>query len=138
MGRRALYKWTDEQEQFVINQYGKMTVKGIAVALRMSEKQVISKAQTLERNKLITRKKNKAVERTYEDNLTREQVRDFSLQIGTKYRIQKRNDSKKYDDYITGIIVDITDRLVIIKTKHYTTSIMKVDIINREYIGEVI
>ena len=47
-------------------------------------------------------------------------------------------DKRRDPDNIAGEVIDITDRLIIIKTKHYTTSIMKVDIINREYIGEAI
>ena len=137
MGRRALYKWTDEQEQFLIKQYGKMTVKGIAVALGMKEKQVISKIQTLERQKLITRKKNASTINNEKITLTRDELFKFQLIVGNKYRILQRVKGR-YELYITGEVIDITDRLIIIKTKDYTTSIMKVDIINREYIAEAI
>lgn len=142
MGRRTLYKWTDEQEQFLIKQHGKMTVKGIAVALRMKEGQVISKIQTLERQKLIIRKKSASTikQSIFKDEtitLTRDELFKFQLIVGNKYRILQRVNNR-YELYIIGEVIDITDRLIIIKTKHYTTSIMKVDIINREYIGEVI
>ena len=142
VGRRTFYKWTDEQERFLIKQHGKMTVKGIAVALGMKEKQVISKVQSLERQKLITRKKNAStINQTIFKNekitLTKDELFKFQLTIGNKYRILQRVKGR-CELYITGEVIDITDRLIIIKTKHYTTSIMKVDIINREYIGEAI
>ena len=119
-----------------------MTVKGIAVALRMKEGQVISKIQTLERQKLIIRKKSASTikQSIFKDEtitLTRDELFKFQLIVGNKYRILQRVNNR-YELYIIGEVIDITDRLIIIKTKHYTTSIMKVDIINREYIGEVI
>ncbi|MGJ0847447.1 hypothetical protein ACR77J_12220 [Tissierella praeacuta] len=132
---RAKYtRWIEEEEKYVLENFGKMPYKEMAEYLNKTTAQINSKMQYFDRHGLIKRDKRR--KKTHKVN--QEYVEEFGLnlseiklKIGKEYEVfMPKQENAKLDDFFKGILIQDTPRHITLKNKlGYCQSFLKADIL---------
>lgn len=125
--------WTKEQEQYLIDNHGKITYREMAENLGKELNQVTAKMQQLDRKDLVNRSRYKQGF-SKEDCLYSEDLK-ININVGDRcsmsFRINERSKNKKSKK---GVVIQKTkDHITIKFDKGYCESFLKVDLIIGEY-----
>lgn len=125
--------WAKEEEQYIMDNYGKMTYKEMAEKLGKTLTQVNGKIQHLRKRGLVEKSKIEKVIPEIEKEVegTGLDLTSVNLEIGKEYEaFMPKQENAKLDDYFKGIFIQDTSRHITLKNKlGYCQSFLKADIL---------
>lgn len=132
--RKEVHNWKPEQVAFIKKNYGRMTAKGIAVALGETPKVVLTKINyMLNHGELERTRSNFKYASSAAPELQLDEITNIIVRLGGSYNVIKEGKV-----FIKGKVIQITDGLIFIECKNYTTTISKTDIAIGNYRMELI